>query len=135
MTCFWNSLLAGIPKDFYGYGEHIIQPIHLVDYLKRRNCKTDHVKFNGCFLSEQRKQENLEAISCFQSGSIYGGYFCAFEEPFLFLVSEIFKINIKHIYNRHIAEYIYEENGVKSNKCLHLQSSSSHMNLVCFKNG
>lgn len=134
MTCFWNSLIAGIPKDFYQSGR-IFQPIQLVEYLKSNNRKSEHVKFNGSFLSEQRKQENVEAISCFHSDSIYGGYFCAFEEPFLFLVSEIFKINIRHVYNGHVAEYIYEEDGVKSNRCIHLQSSRSHMNFVCFKNG
>lgn len=131
MTCFWNSLLSGIPKDLFL--EHSIsQPIHLVVYLKKYNLKTDHVKFNGVFLSEKRKDENFEAISSFQSNSIYGGYFCAFEEPFLFLVCELFKINIHHNYNGYIAHYIYD--GITPNKCIYLRSNTRHMQFICLKN-
>lgn len=133
MTCVWNALLMGIPKDSYQDGKHITQPLQLVEYLKKYNCKTIHVKINGCLLSDKRIAENLEAVSSFNSSSIYGGYFCAFEDPFLFLVCELFKLNIKHTINGHVAEYIYYD-GVQSIKWIHLSSSSSHMNFIAFKN-
>lgn len=133
MTCVWNALLMGIPKDLYRDGSNITQPLQLVEYLKKYNCETIHVKINKTFLSEKRIAENLEAISSFNSSSIYGGYFCAFEDPFLFLVSELFKLNIKHTINGHIAEYIYDD-GVQSMKWIHLSSSSRHMNFIAFRN-
>jgi hypothetical protein len=133
MTCVWNALLLGIPKDLYRDGNNITQPLQLVEYLKKHNCQTNHVKINGCFLSDKRITENLEAISSFNSSSIYKGYLCAFEDPFLFLVSQLFKLNIKHSINGHIAEYIYHD-GVQSMKWIHLSSSSSHMNFIMFRN-
>jgi hypothetical protein len=126
MTCFWNSLLHGIPKDSYDEGTMISRPIELVEYLKKRNCKTDHVRLNGVLLNEMRKSENMEAISCLDSNSIYHGYLCAFEEPFLFLVCELCKINIHHNYNGHIAHYIYEG----TQRCMYLQSNPGHMNFL-----
>jgi hypothetical protein len=138
MTCFWNSIISGLQRvkdlpcisqssirDLY---HRIHQPNQFVQYLKNNNIKSDHVKFNGQFLSQKRKDENFEAISSFDVNSIYHGYFCAFEEPFLFLVCELFKINIFHTYNGHNAHYIYD--GVNNNICIHLSSNSSHMNFV-----
>jgi hypothetical protein len=131
MTCVWNALLLGIPKDLYG-GENITQPIELVEYLKKHNCQTIHVKINGSLLSDKRMTENFEAISSFNSSSIYKGYLCAFEDPFLFLVCQIFKLNIRHIINGYVSEYIYND-GIQSKKWIHLSSSSGHMNFIMFK--
>lgn len=129
MTCVWSALLSGIPRDVFG-SVRISQPKDLVEYLKNHNVRTDHVKFNGSVLSDKRKDENYEAIGYFDVRSIYGGYFCAFEDPFLFLVSEIFGINIRHVFNGHVAEY-----EVGGDRWIHLRSSMSHMNFVCVKNG
>jgi len=130
MTCVWTALLSGIPRDVFG-NVRISQPRELVEFLKNHNVKTDHVKFNGSELSEKRKEENYEAIKCFDLESIYGGYFCSFEDPFLFLVSELSKISIRHVFNGHVADYIYGN----ENRCIHLRSSASHMNFVCLRNG
>ena len=132
MTCVWNALLSGIPRNVIRQ-ENIRQPRDLVEYLKKHNVKTNQVKFNGSFLSEKRKEENFEAVAGFDSGSIYGGYFCSFEDPFLFLVAELFQINIHHLFNGHVADYEVGGNGV--NQWMHLRSSASHMNFVCVKNG
>jgi len=141
MTCFWNSILCGLNrvKDISCISQSLSrelfdnrllqQPIQLVDYLKRHNIKTDHVRFNGEFLNQKRKDENFEAISVFDSSSIYRGYLCAFEEPFLFLICELFKINIRHNYNGHYGHYSYD--GIPSNRCIHLRSNMSHMNFIC----
>jgi len=123
MTCVWNALLAGLSGR-----ENLRQPRELVEYLKNHNKKTDRVKFNGVLLSEKRKEENFEAIKEFDVNSIYGGYFCSFEDPFLFLVCEIFGINIHHVFNGHVADY-----DIGGDRWMHLRSSASHMNFVCFK--
>jgi hypothetical protein len=129
MTCVWNALLAGIPRDVFR-NVHISQPRDLVEFLKNHNLKTDRVKFNGSLLSEKRKEENFEAIKEFDVNSIYGGYFCSFEDPFLFLVCEIFGINIHHVFNGHVGDY-----DVGGDRWIHLRSSASHMNFVCLKYG
>ena len=128
MTCVWNALLAGIPKELFN--SSIFQPIQLVEYLKQNNRRTDHIKFNGIVLSEKQKDENFEAVASFDTSSIYGGYYCSFEDPFLFLVAELFQINIRHTYNGYNAEYRYND---LEGSLLYLQSSSSHMNFVVFK--
>jgi hypothetical protein len=125
MTCFWDSLLHGIPRDFF---EDRIQhhPTSLVMYLKARNRKTDQIKICGLLLSDQRKEENYEAIKAFDQNSIRNGYLCSAEDPFLFLVAEVFQINIYHTFLGKMFDYVHPNPRLK----IHLSSRTGHMSFV-----
>jgi hypothetical protein len=125
MTCVWNAFIQGIPRHFYEDQGHK-SPMSFVLYLKERNRKTGDIKICGEYLSDKRKEENLEAVQCFDPNSIYHGYFCSTEDPFLFLISEIFQINIYHTFLGKMFDYIHPNPKLK----LHIHSSRGHMSLV-----
>jgi hypothetical protein len=122
MTCFWNAVLHGIPKELYEDQIHH-NPMSLVMYLKARNRKTDEIKICGQLLNEQRKEENVEAIRCFDQNSIYHGYFCSTEDPFLFLIAEVFQISIYHTFLGKMFDYVHPHPKLK----LFIHSNHGHM--------
>lgn len=125
MTCFWDSILRGIPNLIR---ENNISPSphNLVVYLKNNNKLCVNVRFNGEILNSQRLQENFEAIRCFQEASIYHGYLCCIEDPFLFLISEIFSIDIELIF----LNKKYNYNHISPKRKLHLHASHGHMSFL-----
>ena len=125
MTCFWDSLLRGIPRDFF---EDRLQhhPASLAMYLKSRNRKTDTIKICGQLLNDQRKEENFEAIKNYDPNTVGLGYFCAAEDPFLFLISEVFQISIYHTFLGKMFDYVHPSPRLK----LHLYSRTGHMSFI-----
>jgi hypothetical protein len=73
-------------------------------------------------------QENKERIKNFDISSIISGYDCSTFEPFLFLISQIYRVDIKHNYNGNMITYKYIGNTDKNicNKLLYFNSDRGH---------
>jgi hypothetical protein len=94
----------------------------------KNNCvKTSNVYWNDTELTEQQIQENNDRIINLDISSIIHGYDCSSCDPFLLLVSQIYRIDIKHNYNGHIISYKYKNpNKDDCNKMLYFISDKGH---------
>lgn len=114
MTCFWDGLIKALNID--------MTPVLFVDDLIKRNCKTTNVKWNNELLTDQNCQENLNAIKELNSSKLNNGYDCSTFDPVLFLVSELYSVNIHHTYDHHVIEYI----NSLSDRTIKVYSNRSH---------
>lgn len=101
MTCFWDGILQSLNNDdFKLFNRH--KPFYqtdLIQFLKQNNKPTINVYWKGEKLRESELKENFTTIKDFEIKNIYNGYLCSVSDPFLFLLCEIFQINILHDYN------------------------------------
>lgn len=142
MTCFWNALIAGLPSELFQLDTQIgassrlrRDPSSFVSFLQSKNKETPNVQINKQFLNKQRQEENFEAVRVYDVKSMYDGYWCAAEDPFLFFVAELYQINIHHNFCGHICEYTFvdPESKCPSSKTLFLRSSNGHMSFQGFR--
>jgi hypothetical protein len=143
MTCFWDALIAGLPSELFQLDTQIgtslrqrrMDPMTFVSFLQSKNKQTSHVQINKEYLSQQRQEENFESIRIFDKNFIHQGYWCAYEDPFLFIISELFQINIQHNFCGHLCNYIYcdPESKIIGSKTLYLHSSNGHMRFLGFR--
>jgi hypothetical protein len=126
MTCFWDGILRSLDdNDFKDFEmEKPINIIHLVDFLKKYNTYTLNVEWNNEVLTDLQIHENFIAIDEFDLDTINDGYYCSCFDPFLFLISELFKLRIKHSYNA--TPIIYCHKSYK--KTVNYNSNSCHFN-------
>lgn len=124
MTCFWKGLLQCLHNDdFYNLGiNRKPNEKSFVEFLKSKNLICNNILWNSEILKEQFLKECFEAIKQFNVRTIYNGYFCSTCDPFLILVSEIFKVNINHNYCGNIIIY----NNKNAKKTIKVKSNSSH---------
>lgn len=120
MTCFWDSVIRGL---HWSSAQKDNAPATFILFLKEQNHETDLVIVNHQSLKKQEKKENYEAI---KNLKLEDGYLCSISDPVLCLLSEIFKINIRHDLNGYTTLYQYPH----AIQMLHLSSSSSHCNLT-----
>jgi hypothetical protein len=123
MTCFWDGILKQMtPQDFLPY--HITKPNHhdFVLFLQKHNVKTNLIEWNNTRLTDQQMNENFTHIKDFQVKSIHKGYFCSTFEPFLFLICQLFKVNIDHCYCGNVMKYRHP-NGIR---LLNFKSNKHH---------
>ncbi len=124
MTCFWDGILRSLDdNDFQEFT--IKKPsniIQLVNFLKKYNTYTLNVDWNGESLNEIQLHENFISIDEFDLNTINDGYFCSCFDPFLFLISELFMLKIKHSYNA--TPIIYSHKLYK--KTVNYNSNSYH---------
>jgi hypothetical protein len=141
MTCFWDALIAGLPVELFQLDTQIgassrprrMDPMTFVSFLQSKNKETPHVQINKEFLSKQRQEENFEAVRIYDKKTMYDGYWCAAEDPFLFFVAELFQINIHHNFCGHTFIYSYVNPLVAHSKTLYLHSSNGHMSFRGFR--
>lgn len=107
MSCFWDGIIAALEiADFKPLGmKSKPTPQELVMILQSNNVWTTSVLLNQESLPIRRLEENLQAIEGYDPSTIKNGYECSVEEPFLFLVSEFFRVSIKHKYLNTTNEY------------------------------
>lgn len=131
MTCFWDGILNALePNDFtmlsktYGRFTVHTKPTNknFVKLLKENNSKTNHIKWQGNVLSDKELNENFIHIKNFDENSISKGYYCSTCDPFLCLISKIFKVNIIHKYLKNTIEYT----NTSSKKTIHFSSNRGH---------
>ena len=84
--------------------------------------KTKDIKWNGETLTDKQLEENFEHIRDFNVNSIGGGYLCSTCDPFLFLVCQLFQVDINHNYRGYMMRYRIT-NPIKT---LNFESNSGH---------
>lgn len=107
MTCFWDGILQALDhSDFQIFGISS-KPSNngLINILKQYNRRTTGMKWNNQYLTDQQIKENFEAIQSYNQNTMFNGYFCSTFDPFLFLVSDLFKCKIQHNYINNIMMY------------------------------
>ncbi len=95
MTCFWKGTMDGLCKKRVTR----ITPEKFITFLKKYNYKTYDVLWNGRKLSEQELKENQLRVHELKLNSIWNGYDCSSCDPFLLLISQVFKVHIEHDFN------------------------------------
>ena len=107
MTCFWDGILTAIDDNLFQkvLGKPKCMVKCFITELKMHNKQTQNVLWNGSPLINQQLEENFQAVNEFNINGIYGGYDCSTFDPFLFLVSEIFNVDIIHNFNGAIINY------------------------------
>ena len=123
MTCFWDGILKRLSnEDFKKFNINKPRNKDFVVFLKNHNTKTTNVKWNNEKLTEKQLEENFTHIKDFNVKSIGGGYLCSTCEPFLFLVSHLFNVNINHNYCGHVMKYRIND----KNRILNFKSNKGH---------
>ena len=124
MTCFWDGILHNLTNEDFQRTFQINKPTNtnFVNLLKNNLRKTKDLTWNGETLSENQLNENYEHIRDFDVNSIHNGYLCSTCDPFLFLVCELFNIDINHNYCGYLMKYKVR-NPIKQ---LNFKSDSGH---------
>ena len=124
MTCFWNGIISALTlRDFSKFNfKKKPNPKKFVKFLKKQNVETPDILWNKNKLSDKMLKENKCGIIEHNLKSINNGYDCSCCDPYLFLVSKLFKVNIKHIFNG--KKIIYK--NVKAKKTLKFRSNKKH---------
>jgi hypothetical protein len=111
MTCFWDGILRSLNLSDFNYVGLSQTPLHATELciiLKRLNKPTDSVYCNGKKLTRQQLKENYDAVEEYNVRNIYSGYFCSTMDPFLCLISDVFRIRIEHDFNGYTMVYSVE---------------------------
>ena len=124
MTCFWDGLLRNLNQEDLNLlnSNKNIKIKDFILLLKKNNKICENVKWQEENLSQQLLKENYEMIKIFNENNINQGYDCSSCEPFMILISELFKINIHHNFNGTIIKYIHTE----PRKTVNYKSNQSH---------
>ena len=125
MSCFWDTLIKNIKKDDLTNILNITttKPLDFCNGMKGMNCKTENVLWNGSRITEKQYEENIEWINEYHPSTISNGYDCSIFDPFLFLITEIFQIEIQHHYNGTFIQYQYKNPRYS----IKIQSNKGHM--------
>lgn len=119
MSCFWNGLIKTLELN--------TTPYKFVEEIKERNCEVSKVSWKSkneqTELTQQQKQENFQAIQELKPSSVNNGYDCSTFDPVLFLVSELYYVNIDHYYNSNLIQYIHKDGTRK----ITLHSNRGHL--------
>ena len=128
MTCFWDGILHHLKEEDFQRVFQISKPNNkiFVKLLKDNLRKTKNIKWNGESLTDQQLKENFAHIKDFDENSIQGGYLCSTCDPFLFLVSELFNVNINHNYCGYLMKYT----NTQPIKTLNFKSNRGHFSAV-----
>lgn len=131
MTCFWDGIIQSLIKN------NIIpnnnkNATHFVSYLKKHNIKTIDVSVNNIPLTDKQLQENYDSVNQLNLNNIRHGYLCSTFDPFLFLISQLFQVDIQHNYCGHNIYYKY--NLPKNSKILYLGQIHNHKKILKISN-
>ena len=124
MTCFWDGILHHLKDEDFQRIFQINKPNNknFVELLKTNLRKTKDIIWNGYTLTDKQLEENYEHVKDFNINSIRSGYLCSICDPFLFLVCELFRVDINHKYCGYNMTY-----RVKNpTKTLNFKSNSGH---------
>jgi len=115
MTCFWNGIMKSL--DIRS------SPLEFAKMLKNKAVITRDVTWNNTEISEKQLDENYQRVINLDLNSINNGYDCSTFEPFLFLVSQVFQVDIKHHFMNNI---LYYKNKIRSIKTITVYSNIGH---------
>jgi len=126
MTCFWDGILRNINQEDFNL-LNINKNNNNKEFillLKKNNKLCKNVKWQSENINEQLLKENYEMIKNFNENNINQGYDCSSCDPFIILLSELFKINIHHNFNGVLIKYTYTYNNPR--KTINFKSNKSH---------
>jgi hypothetical protein len=124
MTCFWDGILRNINQDDFNL-LNINKNNNNKDFillLKKNNKLCKNVQWQSENINEQLLKENYEMIKNFNDNNINQGYDCSSCDPFIILLSELFKINIHHNFNGVLIKYTHNN----PRKTIYFKSNKSH---------
>ena len=128
MTCVWNAIESSLNSDdrkILGLTEK--GSVALVKCLKRNNCFTNGLTWQGLELSSREAKENYHHIRIFDVKTISNGYLCSSAEPFMFLLCFILQVNITHNFNGVTISYRTKK---AARRTLKFRSSKTHMSVA-----
>jgi hypothetical protein len=125
MTCFWDGILQALDLSDY---QHVgcnnnLNKVKLIHFLKTKNRLIKNVTWNNTIIKNQEQTEHFNAIKNYNINHINRGHDCSTCDYFLLLISELFNVNIKHLYRNNM---IYYKNIKQSRKTLNFISNSGH---------
>jgi len=125
MTCFWDGILSSLDNHDLKLIDISIKPpiLQFINTLKNKNTKTNHILWNNNQITSKQLIENFTHVKDFSTSNINNGYLCSTFEPFLFLIAQLFSIDIIHNYNGNIIKYTNIE---KSRKTVKYKSNTGH---------
>jgi len=124
MTCFWDGILRNINQEDFNL-LNINKNNNNKEFillLKKNNKLCKNVQWQSENINEQLLKENYEMIKNFNENNINQGYDCSSCDPFIILLSELFKINIHHNFNGVLIKYTYNN----PRKTINFKSNKSH---------
>ncbi len=129
MTCFWKGILNGLNKYIFSYNLKTQTPRDLIYILKKYATVTTNVTCNGEYPKHNQLKENLKSIHELDINKIYDGYQCSAFDPYLFLVSQLFIVNIEHNLNNTKIRYTYNH-PKRQPETLYFRSTLTHFEVI-----
>jgi len=130
MTCFWDGIFKALKKQDFLIFNMCEKPNNIkqfIRFLQKNNLKVVNVTWNGEILTKQELEEHKKAVELFDLSKIHNGYLCSTCDSFLLLISQLFQMNIHHIFNGNKIKYINSLNNTTKNpKILYFSSNKSH---------
>ena len=116
MTCFWEGILSSLDNHDLKLINISTKPpiLQFINTLKNKNTKTNHILWNNNQITSKQLIENFTHVKDFSTSNINNGYLCSTFEPFLFLIAQLFSIDIIHNYNGNIIKYTNIEKSRKT---------------------
>ena len=101
--CFWNGILSKLNDEDYKFANfNFIQSTNKINFfieqLILKNTRTNKIQWQNSLLSKKEINENFEHVQNFNKSSINNGYDCSTFDPFLLLITELFQLEIVHLY-------------------------------------
>ena len=123
MSCFWDGILSSLVRN--RLIQNTMTIVDIDKLLKSRNTLNPFVTCNRQQLTQQQMHENYRHIQDYDISTINQGYLCSGWDPFLFLICNVFNVNIVHEY---ISTTFYFSHLCQCQKYLTLRfrSSASH---------
>lgn len=117
--CFWVGILNKLKKedlkieglssiDFQNKSNDGI--IKFINLLKNNNVKTENVLWQNQLLTKKELDENYNHVKDFDTSKINNGYDCSSCDPFILLITQLFKFEIEHKYCSNTISYKFEKN-------------------------
>ena len=129
MSCFWEGNLQALrQKTIYLRRHNIIIPNNMnvegfAKWVQNYAIPTYGVLCNGQMLTSKQITENLEWVKSYNVKDVYQGYYCSTFDPFLFLIAQLFRVNIEHNYDGALIRYQNMNYGAETIK---VSSSKTH---------
>lgn len=121
MACFWIGILQSLTEDDLSKIGAKRTPESVREALKNHNVLTKNVLWQGSELTEQQLNENFTAVKE-HNGNVHDGYLCSTFDPFLFLIGELFELEIRHRYLNCTVEYKHRS----ASRSIRFTSNSGH---------
>lgn len=132
MSCFWDGNLKALKKKTNYLQKHNIKSPNnfrakqFAKYLQDNSVKTCDVLCNEQKLTREQIKENMEWIKSYNVQNVKQGYDCSTCDPFLLLISQLFRVNIEHDYDGTLIKYQNVNNDAET---IYVSSNKKHFKI------